>query len=247
MTRYALLTDIHANREAFEAVLADQARRKIDRIALLGDIVGYGPDPDWCADRAMRLAEAGALILKGNHDAAVDRADSAMNPVARAAIDWTRDRLDDEHKAFLAALPLTEAVEDALFVHASADSPQDWIYVTSERSAWPSFAVSKARVIFCGHVHVPALYSCDGANRVQAQRITQGQPVPLIRSRRWLGVIGAVGQPRDGVPQAAYAIFDTATNELTFRRVAYDNLAVATKVRAAGLPDSLAVRLLRGS
>ena len=119
--------------------------------------------------------------------------------------------------------------------------------MTSERSALPSFRVSKARVIFCGHVHVPALYSCDVSGRVQSQRIPMGMPVPLIKSRRWLCVVGSVGQPRDGVPDAAYAIFDTASNEMSYRRVAYDRAAAAAKVRAAGLPETLALRLLRGS
>ncbi len=247
MARYALLTDIHANREAFEAVLADLAHRAIDRIVILGDIVGYGPDPGWCADRAASLAEAGAVVVRGNHDAAIAETDTAMNAIARTAIDWTRARLDPAQKAFLAALPLTATEGDSLFVHASADQPRDWIYVTSERSAWPSFAASRARVIFCGHVHVPAIYSCDVSHRVQSQRITPGRPVPLIRSRRWLAVVGSVGQPRDGVPEAACAIHDTGTNEVTFRRVAYDRAATAAKVRAAGLPETLALRLLRGS
>lgn len=247
MARYALLTDIHANREALEAVLRDLAGRRADRIVVLGDIVGYGADPAWCADRVADLAAKGAIVLQGNHDAAVDRPDGAMNAIARAAIDWTRPRLSAAQKAFLAALPLTACEADIQFVHASADHPQDWIYITGERSAWPSFAASKARVILCGHVHVPAIYSCDMTNRVQSQRITTARPVPLIRSRRWLAVIGAVGQPRDGVPEAAYAILDTAANDLTFHRVAYDRAAAAAKLRAAGLPEPLALRLLNGS
>ncbi|MGL4278928.1 MAG: metallophosphoesterase family protein [Albidovulum sp.] len=247
MARYALLTDIHANREAFEAVLADLAGRGADRIVILGDIVGYGPDPGWCVDRATALSAEGAVIIKGNHDAAIARIDTAMNAIARTAIEWTRGQLDPAQGAFLEALPLSVAEGDLIFVHASADCPKDWIYVTSERSAWPSFAATKARAIFCGHVHVPAIYSCDLSSRVQSQRITAGMPVPLIRSRRWLAVVGAVGQPRDGVPEAAYAILDTAKNELTFRRVPYDRAATAAKVRAAGLPETLALRLLRGS
>ncbi|HQU68425.1 MAG TPA: metallophosphoesterase family protein [Albidovulum sp.] len=247
MARYALLTDIHANREAFEAVLGDLARRGTDRIVILGDIVGYGPDPGWCVDRVRVLAAEGAVIVMGNHDAAIERVENSMNAIARTAIEWTRAQLDPAQGAFLAGLPYSVAEDDLIFVHASADSPKDWIYVTSERSAWPSFAATKARAIFCGHVHVPAIYSCDLSSRVQSQRITAGMPVPLIRSRRWLAVVGSVGQPRDGVAEAAYAIYDTTTNELTFRRVPYDRAATSAKVRAAGLPETLALRLLRGS
>lgn len=247
MARYALLTDIHANREAFEAVLHDLAGRGIERIVILGDIVGYGPDPGWCADRVAELGAAGAVVIKGNHDAAIERIENSMNAIARTAIEWTKGQLDPGQSAFLAGLPYVATEGDLIFVHASANCPKDWIYVTSERSAWPSFAATKARAIFCGHVHVPAIYSCDLSNRVQGQRITPGMPVPLIRSRRWLAVVGAVGQPRDGVPEAAYAILDTTTNELTFRRVPYDKAATAAKVCAAGLPETLALRLLRGS
>lgn len=247
MARLAILTDIHGNREAFQAVLDDLHQRAVDRIVLLGDIVGYGPDPEWCVDKAMALQASGALLVKGNHDAAIGKVDGTMNAVARTAIDWTRPRLGRAELAFLSQMPFIEAVDDLLFVHASANDPGDWIYVTSERSAMPGFRVSKARVIFCGHVHVPGLYSCDVGGRVQEQRISMGMPLPLIRSRRWLCVVGSVGQPRDGVPDAGYAIFDTATNEMTYRRVPYDRKATAEKVRAAGLPEPLAVRLLKGS
>lgn len=244
--RLAVLTDIHGNREAFAAVLADLEGREIDRIALLGDIVGYGPDPGWCCDRAMMLVAGGALAVQGNHDAAISAMDPAMNANARKALDWTRPQLSEAQRQFLAGLPLSVDQGDLRLVHASANAPGDWIYVTSEQRAMPSFRVCEARVILCGHVHVPALMSCDRAGQVRQQRILQASPVPLIRSRRWLAVVGSVGQPRDGVPQAGYAIWDDARNELCFRRVPYDTAATAAKVRAAGLPETLALRLLRG-
>ncbi|MCA3486303.1 MAG: metallophosphoesterase [Rhodobacter sp.] len=245
--RIALLTDIHGNREAFAAVLADLAARQVDRIAVLGDVVGYGPDPAWCVDRVMDLVGQGALCVKGNHDSAIATPLQSMTAIARAAIDWTRPQLTAGQAAFLAALPVTVMLDDVLFVHASANDPSGWIYVTSERSAMPSFRVSTAQVIFCGHVHVPALFTCDIRGTVRGHRIPMARPVPLLRSRRWLAVVGSVGQPRDGVAQAGYALFDTASRALTFRRVAYDCAATAAKLRAAGLPETLALRLLRGS
>jgi len=244
--RLAILTDIHGNREAFSAVLADLEQRKIDRIVLLGDLVGYGPDPEWCTDRARTLVAAGARAVKGNHDNAVGDPAESMGTLARRAIDWTRPRLSAEQRAFLAELPLTASLDDLLFVHASADHPGDWIYVTSDLAALGSFGATRARVIFCGHVHVPTLISCDLRGTVREQPIKPGLPLPLIRSRRWLAVVGAVGQPRDGSPAAGYAILDTATNELTFRRTPYDCGATAAKLRAAGLPEALATRLLTG-
>lgn len=245
--RLAVLSDIHGNREAFEAVLADVDRRAIDRIILLGDLVGYGPDPEWCVDRSSALVAAGAGAVKGNHDAAIAESRPAMNSNALKAIDWTRPRLSPAQRAFLDKLPMTLRLDDALFVHASAHDPAGWIYVTSERSAMPSFRVCDARAIFCGHVHVPALMTCDRLGTVQEHAIPMAKPVPLIRSRRWLAVVGSVGQPRDGQPQAGYAVFDTATNDLTFRRVPYDAAETARKVRSAGLPETLALRLLRGA
>jgi diadenosine tetraphosphatase ApaH/serine/threonine PP2A family protein phosphatase len=161
-------------------------------------------------------------------------------------IDWTVNRLSAPQKLFLSELPMTIAEEDMLFVHASANDPTDWIYITSESSAMPSFRVSDARLIFCGHVHRPALYSCDLTGRVAHHPIAAGLPTPLLKSRRWLSVIGSVGQPRDGSHLAAYAILDRVTNELTFRRVGYDSTTTARKSREAGLPEALAQRLMKG-
>lgn len=244
--RLAILTDIHANREAFETVLADAAIRRIDRFVVLGDIVGYGPDPGWCIEKLAEMQGAGAICVRGNHDRAVGLADGTMNASARGVIDWTVDRLTPAHKQVLADLPLTAQDGDILFVHASANDPQDWIYVTNDSKAMPSFRVSAARLIFCGHVHRPQLYSCDLTGKVSGHSHVFSNPMPLLRSRRWLAVVGSVGQPRDGSSQAGYAILDKGTNELTFRRVSYDNATTAKKVRAAGLPEALASRLIKG-
>lgn len=245
--RLAILTDIHANREALTAVLADLQQRQVGRIVILGDIVGYGPDPVWCTDKVMALVQEGALCVMGNHDHAIGVEDEALNITARRAIHWTRPLLDDHHRAFLAGLPLTARIDDLLFVHASANAPGDWIYVTNESRALGSFRTTDARLIFCGHVHQPALMSHDMTGTVRAQRFPMGMPVPLIRSRRWLAVVGSVGQARDGVAAAGYALFDMAQNELTFRRVPYDVATTVAKVRAAGLPESFAMRLQLGA
>lgn len=244
--RLAILTDIHANREAFSAVLADVAGRQIDRIVFLGDFVGYGPDPGWCLDKAMELVAAGAVAVRGNHDRAVGLADGTLNANARKVIDWTVDRLTVPQKMFLSDLPLVIEEDGILFTHASANDPGDWIYVTNEMKARPSFLVSKARLIFVGHVHRPQLFSCDRTGRVTAHQVPSGHPAPLLGSRRWLVVVGSVGQPRDGSSLAGYAILDKSTNELTFRRVGYDSATTARKVRAAGLPEALAMRLIKG-
>jgi diadenosine tetraphosphatase ApaH/serine/threonine PP2A family protein phosphatase len=244
--RVAVLTDIHANREAFEAVLADVAGHGVDRIAMLGDIVGYGADPEWCCDKAEALVAGGALCVRGNHDNAAAGAVEAMSSLARRALDWTAGRLSGGQKAFLGALPMTADLEGVLFVHASANRPEEWSYVTSDTRAAPSFRACEARVILCGHVHVPLLASCDVGGVVREQAFRPGLPIPLLPSRRWLAVVGSVGQPRDGVAQAGWALVDTDRRELTFRRTPYDAAGAARKVRAAGLPEELAVRLLVG-
>ncbi|WP_395540054.1 metallophosphoesterase family protein [Neotabrizicola sp. sgz301269] len=244
--RIAVLTDIHANREAFEAVLADLEDRDIGRIAILGDVVGYGPDPVWCVQRVQSLMKTGAVCLRGNHDNAAAGAEESMSQNARKAMDWTLGQLDAGAKAFLGRLPLTVAEGEVQYVHASADAPGDWNYIRNDIRAVPSFRASTARILLCGHVHVPLLVSCDRSGQVRAQSFRSGLPVPLIRSRRWLAVIGAVGQPRDGHAQAGYAILDLDTDELTFRRVAYDVMRTAEKIRAAGLPPDLAQRLMAG-
>lgn len=245
--RLAILTDIHANREAYEAVLTDLKGRGIDRLVFLGDLVGYGPDPGWCLDKTRELVAAGALCLRGNHDRAIGVPDGALNDNARRVIDWTVNRLTAAQKLFLEDLPLVIEEDDLLFTHASANDPGDWIYVTSEQKARPSFLVSKARAIFVGHVHRPQLYSCDTTGRVTGLPVPMGHPLPLLRSRRWLAVVGSVGQPRDGSALAGYAILDRDRNELTFRRVGYDAATTARKVRAAGLPEALAMRLMKGT
>ncbi|NGM47054.1 metallophosphoesterase [Rhodobacter sp. SGA-6-6] len=244
--RLAIVTDIHGNREGFEAVLADASARGAERIVILGDIVGYGPDPEWCVDRCARLMEEGAICLRGNHDNAAAGAKEAMSPLAQAAMDWTVQALSPGAKEFLGRLPYTARIGDMLFVHASANAPEDWNYVTSDTKAIGSFRATDARLIFCGHVHLPFLASCDRQGMVREQPFRTGLPIPLIRSRRWLAVVGSAGQPRDGLAQAGWALMDSAANELTFRRTPYDFGAVAAKTRAAGLPEELAQRLIGG-
>ena len=244
--RLAILTDIHGNREGLQAVLDDAQAHGAGRVVILGDIVGYGPDPEWCVQRCCDLAAQGALVLRGNHDNAAAGATEAMSTLAQRALDWTIPRLSAEAKGFLAALPLTAREGDMLFVHASANGPGEWNYVTSDTKATPSFRATDARLIFCGHVHVPLLASCDRQGMVREQPFRSGFAIPLIRSRRWLAVVGSAGQPRDGGTQAGWALLDTETNELTFRRTAYDVATTATKIRAAGLPEELAARLIGG-
>jgi diadenosine tetraphosphatase ApaH/serine/threonine PP2A family protein phosphatase len=242
----AILSDIHANREAFEAVLAAAGAVGAERFVLLGDIVGYGADPEWCAERTMQLAADGAIVLRGNHDDAVGNPSFSMNATATLALEWTRRQLGGETRAFLAALPFKAREGDCLFVHADASVPSDWNYVLDASDAGQHLAACEARVSFCGHVHKPALYCTAPGGKITHFCPVAATPVPLLPQRRWLAVMGSVGQPRDGNPAAAFALYDTEKAELRFQRAAYDMEKAADKIRAAGLPSSLADRLLRG-
>ena len=242
----ALMSDIHANREAFAACLAHAASYPVDRHVFLGDYVGYGADPGWAVDTVMDHVERGAIAILGNHDEAISAARVKMNEIALAAIEWTRERLDARQREFLSRLPLGMEESDRLYVHASGWAPAAWHYVTDAHEARQSLEATARRVTFCGHVHVPELYHLGADARIGAVTPVAGVGIPLLRQRRWLAVMGAVGQPRDGLPAACYAVLDEEKSALTYVRVPYDVAGAAAKIRAAGLPSILAVRLERG-
>ena len=242
----ALFADVHANRQAFAACLEAARGRGAERFILLGDFVGYGADPEWSVDTVMRLVEEGALAVRGNHDNAIGTPSETMNEVAQAAIDWTRGRLGATQRAFLASLPLTREEDDRLYVHSEASNPARWRYVQSTADAARSIAATTALVTFCGHIHRPALYSMSATAKMTSFVPTSGVGVQLLTGRRWLAVLGSVGQPRDGNPAACFATYDTEKREITYCRVPYDVETAASRIRASGLPLWLADRLLQG-
>ena len=243
--KLALLADIHANGPALEAVLARIDVLGADRLVFMGDLVGYGPDPVAVTERVAGHVAKGALVLMGNHDEAAITGRGNMNPTAAAAIAWTHTQLGAAEKDFLKALPLKVELDDVLLVHADGSAPGEWHYVTDKASASKSILATAARITLCGHVHVPAVYHAMGG-KVGDHRPVAGMPMPLTGPRRWLAVCGSVGQPRDGNPAASFAILDTAASTLTYHRAPYDADGVARRIRDAGLPESLAVRLVKG-
>jgi len=242
----ALFTDIHGNREAFEACLAHAGRRTIDRYVFLGDYVGYGADPGFIVDTVRGFVARGAVALLGNHDSAAIGAPERMNDEATLAIEWTRRQLDSNQLDFLARLSLQVEEDDRLYVHASAAAPARWDYVIDERAAGRSLQATDAAQTFCGHTHVPALFYFTTAGKIAGFDPDAGVAMPLMRKRRWLAVIGAVGQPRDRNPAACYALYDDAVRTLTYVRVPYDIESAARKIRDAGLPPFLSARLALG-
>jgi diadenosine tetraphosphatase ApaH/serine/threonine PP2A family protein phosphatase len=242
-----IISDVHANELALDASLAALERLKVDRIVVLGDVVGYGPDPEPVTQRIAALVTQGAICLMGNHDAAAIGIKSSMNETAAAAIAWTAPRLSDASRQFLSGLPMTATLDDVLFVHADASNPEAWIYVLDTASAMQSLLAVKARVTFCGHVHQPQVYCLTATAKVIAHTPVTNTAVPLSPQRQWLAVAGAVGQPRDGNPAASFLTYDTAARDLTFHRATYDYETTAQRVRDAGLPERLAERLLNGT
>jgi diadenosine tetraphosphatase ApaH/serine/threonine PP2A family protein phosphatase len=242
----AIFSDIHANRQAFGACLDFARGRGAERMILLGDYVGYGADPEWNVETVMGLRNGGAMAVLGNHDHAVGTPGENLNAEAQAAIEWTRGRLGAEQRRFLASLPLTAQEEDWLCVHSEASSPARWRYVQSAADAGRSMMATSARITFCGHIHRPALYSMSSAGKMTSFIPTTGVAVPLLPGRRWLAVLGSVGQPRDGNPAACFALFDTEKQEIAYCRVPYDVETAASRIRKNGLPHWLADRLLVG-
>ncbi len=245
--RTALFADIHSNLEALQACLAHARHEGVDRFAFLGDLLGYGADPLACLDIVAELAAQGAPVVCGNHDVAcLGGSLHEMSLTPRDAIYWTRKLLGAREREFLAGLPLSITEADRLYVHASADQPEAWTYVTGTEEAAASFAATSARTIFIGHVHLPLVYFAETGEMPRAFPPMPGVPIPLGDDCRWLIIVGAVGQPRDGNPAACYAIHDAASGTLTHFRVPYDAHAAARKILAAGLPERLAWRLISG-
>ncbi|WP_374352258.1 metallophosphoesterase [Chitinimonas sp.] len=243
----ALLSDLHANREALSACLDDAAAFAPDRYVFLGDYVGYGADPAWVVDTVMHHVEWGALAVLGNHDAAaIGKLATRMHAEAQAAVDWTAQQLSDSQRAFLHGLPMTAQQDDCLFVHANPWNPAGWEYITGTGDALHALDVVPQRQVFCGHHHDQALYHLSSLGKSSHFVPVPGQAIPLLGNRRWLAIVGSVGQPRDHNTAAAYALFDTDQQQLTFRRVPYDVASAAARIRASGLPQSLAGRLLLG-
>jgi len=246
--KLALFADIHSNLEAITACLSHAKSLGADRFAFLGDLVGYGADPVGVLDLIEAHADEGAVVVLGNHDAAaLGRPDDTLSSHARATIAWTQAQLGERQRAFLAALPLCVRERDMLFVHASAAAPEQWIYVTSPSEAEDSIRAGNTSYIFCGHVHEQKLFYVGADGRPMPFRPVPGTPIPTGRHRQWLVIVGSAGQPRDHSNKACYALADLERSRLTFFRVSYDFALAAQKVRSAGLPERVALRLERGA
>jgi diadenosine tetraphosphatase ApaH/serine/threonine PP2A family protein phosphatase len=238
--RYGIISDIHANLEALEVVLRELA--SVNAYLCLGDIVGYGASPNEVTARIAALP--GLRCIAGNHDlAAIDRYDlTQFNRYAREAITWTQGQLTEESRSFLASLPTQDTVEGMTLVHGSLPDPMG--YVTSSWEARAMAAEMATPVALIGHTHVAEYYQ-QPAGRIGMGQVSLrgGGRVRLPEEGKAIVNCGAVGQPRDGSPEAAFGILDTEVGTITVRRVTYPVDRAQKKIMDAGLPPSNAARL----
>jgi predicted phosphodiesterase len=240
--RVAVISDIHGNLHALEAVLADVDAERPEAIWCLGDLVGYGPRPNECT---LLVARRAAVCLIGNHDlgvtGAIDLDD--FSPDAATAARWTQEVLDERAGAYLRGLTPTETLEGAELFHASPRDPV-WEYVLSAEAAYDALDLTSAPIVLVGHSHVALAIALTG-DTLTGGLAPDGTTLDLT-SGRWLLNPGSVGQPRDGDPRAAYLWLDLERMSALFRRVPYPIEETQRELRERGLPESLAARLAQG-
>jgi diadenosine tetraphosphatase ApaH/serine/threonine PP2A family protein phosphatase len=242
--RYLIVSDVHANLEALEATLS--AAGEVDRVLVLGDLVGYGADPNAVIDRIRGLERA--TIIRGNHDkvgAGIENVDS-FNHLARYAIAWTASALTPDNREWLAAVQAGPVAIDGL-VEICHGSPFDEdVYIFDDLDARRAINVTSRPVCLFGHTHVPAAFRFDGDLKPVGPPRGARFRLPLDDGVKYLVNCGAVGQPRDGDPRAAFGLLDTESSSLTVLRVTYDVAGAQQKIVDAGLPEVLAQRLAIG-
>jgi diadenosine tetraphosphatase ApaH/serine/threonine PP2A family protein phosphatase len=240
--KIAVLSDVHGNLTALEAVLAEARRLGAGEVWSLGDAVGYGPRPKECLDL---LAGEASLQIMGNHDAAAAELTSVayFNENARRAVEWTQTVLAEADIEALARLPYTVRSGDCLLVHSSPDDPPAWHYITGPSRARLQFESYAERICFAGHTHAPFIADDGPGERGPTE---EGGAVCLEEGRRYFVNAGSVGQPRDRDPRASWVLFDRKARSLEIRRTPYDIEAVQGRMRAFDLPSFLVDRLSQG-
>jgi len=240
--RYGLISDIHGNIEAFEAVLDDIKKERIDRYLCVGDVVGYGADPK----EAIRLVKfiKPEVLIAGNHDwGAAGLFDlEYFNDEARASLLWTKGVLNHSETDYLESFKLVYETKEFTLVHGSLEAPEKFKYIQDSGDAYLTSRLAKTPLCFVGHSHKPAIfYSIDGKMKALGTKSVKMGP-----DKRYVINIGSVGQPRDGDPRASYAIYDTVESTVEIKRVSYYIDGAREKIVRAGLPSFLADRLLEG-
>lgn len=240
--RYGLISDIHGNLEALQAVYQEIDRLGVDDVLCLGDIIGYGPDPEKCIEL---VRDRASVILAGNHDHAPIGLVNVtyFNTYAKQAVEWTAAKISKEAREFLEGCPLIHEYERFTIVHSTPSNPSAWEYILSIDDAVENFPFINTRCCFIGHSHVPVIISKTADEQIQVQRLSR---FVFQEQCKYIVNIGSVGQPRDLDPRAAFAIFDDETFQYDLHRVKYDIGKVQRKILDRGLPPFLAERLALG-
>jgi diadenosine tetraphosphatase ApaH/serine/threonine PP2A family protein phosphatase len=240
--RWAILSDVHGNLEAFQAVIEDLRAERAGKVAFLGDVVGYGADPNACIALLEGLTD---WVIAGNHDyGAVGLTNiDIFNPLARSAILWTREELSEENQAYLRRLLLSRKDGSATFVHATPNQPEEWYYLFDFPEAEEAFLSLSGDLAFVGHSHRPLVLTKAGSEGVEVMNPEETNLKPGVR---YIINVGSVGQSRDGHPEAAYGLYDDDAKKFHLKRVPYDVEKAQKKILRAGLPSFLAQRLSRG-
>lgn len=241
--KWAILSDVHGNLEALQTVITDLRREGAEKIAFLGDVVGYGANPNECL---LLLREITEFMVAGNHDyGAVGLTDvSYFNPAAKAAVLWTGEKLTEEGHMFIRQLPLVHQVAGITFVHATPNEPGQWNYIFTFPEAEEAFRALGGELAFIGHSHSPIILAKEAKGRV---KVLEQEAAILEKGLQYIINVGSIGQPRDGNPKAAYGLYDEAERKFLLKRVPYDIRTAQQKIIRVGLPNSLARRLSLGT
>jgi diadenosine tetraphosphatase ApaH/serine/threonine PP2A family protein phosphatase len=245
--KYLVVSDIHANLQAFDAVIAAADPIGWDRVLVLGDLVGYGADPNAVVNRVRAMDPA--AVIRGNHDKAACGIEdgSNFNQVARYAAQWTLDALEPTNREYLHALPAgPHIIDETLEICHGAPFDEDY-YIFDANDARRGLDSARRPLCLFGHTHLPVVFELGAAGLDGFLPYESGQTqLELSPGTRYLVNVGSVGQPRDGDPRAAFAIYDQGAGTLLMRRVAYDVEGAQRRILSAGLPASLANRLAIG-
>lgn len=241
--RTAVLSDIHANLEAFEAVLYHAQKQEVDDYVCLGDVVGYCANPNECIEILQSLP---CPSLLGNHDAAVLNIPINMKQEGRKVINWTRENLSSASLAYLQQMEDVIHRDKVLYCHSNPYRPRNWYYVSEKTYITSSFARSKAKILFVGHTHVPIAITRRNFFCVYVRSPEHATVVPIAERNRQIFNSGSIGQPRDGDSRASYLIYDSLKSQIEFYRISYNIGRAAEKILQAGLPEVFAQRLFSG-
>jgi len=238
--RIAVISDIHANKEALDAVIESIEKHSINKMYCLGDLVGYGVEPKYCIDTVKEIFD---VCLKGNHDHVASKGDgySQFNSDAQVSAKWTSKNILKKHKMYLGNLELTSSLEKMFFVHSTPDKPEQWKYISNALQAGRQFPYFDGKICFVGHAHIPGLYTVDGYDRMYREGL-----IFLDKTKRYIVNVGSVGQPRDMDPRACYVIYDEDWGTIEFVRILYDVYRASKKIAEAGISEFNAKRILVG-